>query len=232
MAGADGVEWARRQRLVEHLAHKQQQCRLIEQQGLACLREGSAAPPPPACTDLLKMQIACYGCWLLACSCSASHDVRLLSWCSCSYARVVWVASSMDQRAVVRGAIGEGGGVPAPEQRKERGAVIGVQGTSAGAQGVRAAAPPTLQAGLPPRGRPTQQGETQPPRGRWIPHINSRVRGVFGCGGAGCGVGACVTIKACPTQAAKLDACIAASGRELDPHAALGDHVLQGSGGV
>jgi Fe-S cluster biogenesis protein NfuA len=53
------TEWTRRQRLVENIANKQQQCRLIEDQGRQCSR---TRPLTPECTDLLKMQIACYGC--------------------------------------------------------------------------------------------------------------------------------------------------------------------------
>jgi hypothetical protein len=52
------TEWTRRQRLVENIANKQQQCRLIEDQGRQCSR---TRPLTPECTDLLKMQIACYG---------------------------------------------------------------------------------------------------------------------------------------------------------------------------
>jgi hypothetical protein len=52
------TEWTRRQRLVENIANKLQQCRLIEDQGRQCSR---TRPLTPECTDLLKMQIACYG---------------------------------------------------------------------------------------------------------------------------------------------------------------------------
>lgn len=52
------AEWMKRQRLVENIANKQQQCRLIEDQGRQCSR---TRPLTPECMDLLKMQIACYG---------------------------------------------------------------------------------------------------------------------------------------------------------------------------
>lgn len=53
------ARWATRQRAVENLAHKQQQCRLIEEQGRLCVSR--TGPRDPACTDLFKMQLACYG---------------------------------------------------------------------------------------------------------------------------------------------------------------------------